>query len=59
MKTKFNQYYITIYFKDSPIYTILFPFANFRQAINVAQRIVNKSGINFSFTTTKPKNSIS
>lgn len=58
METKFNQYYITMYFKDSPIYTILFPFINFKQACNSAQRIVNKSSFNFSFTVHKPKFSI-
>lgn len=58
METKFNQYYITMYFKDSPIYTILCPFINFKQATTTAQRIVNKSSLNWSFTVNKPKFSI-
>lgn len=55
MTTKINQYYLTIYFKDSPIYTIFHPFINFKKACNIGQKIVEKSGKNWSFTATKPK----
>lgn len=58
METKLNQYYITIFWNDSPQYTILFPFKNFKQAMNTAQKIVFKSGIRWSYAVIKPKYSL-
>ena len=58
METKFNQYYITMFRHDNPVYTILHPFVNFRQAVNTAQNIATKSGLDWQFTVTKPKYSI-